>query len=279
MTVLREWVRRQKHRWRIRRCKKELDERDVIAQSHNLDTPLIVSLTSYPPRFPELALTLRCLLRQSIEADRTILWIAEDDVAQLPDEVRALEQEGLEICTCPDYRSYKKLLPLLEALKEPATIVTADDDVYYGPEWLASLLNVRAKTGAKVVGGRGHRIALTQQKTPAGYWDWQHNVGLKNEPSSLIFPTGVGGVLYSPGALSPIAVDWHLAQQLCPTADDIWFYWMHRLQGHSSALTGERLRVLEWVKDPNGGLLSINGKGGNDRQIMAMINHFGWPDP
>jgi hypothetical protein len=43
---------------------------------HNLPGELIVSLTSYPDRFPTLHKTVRSLLSQDMLADRTILWVA-----------------------------------------------------------------------------------------------------------------------------------------------------------------------------------------------------------
>ena len=79
---------------------------------HNLLGELIVSLTSYPRRFPILKFTIRSLLNQTVRPDRVILWLAEDDVTYLPSAVRRLA--GLEVRTCPDLRSFKKLIPALE---------------------------------------------------------------------------------------------------------------------------------------------------------------------
>jgi len=113
--------------WRLRHPRR--------GRAHNLGSELIVSLTSHPPRFPTLHLTLGCLLDQSFRADRVILWIAHDDMALLPAAVRKLERRGLEIRACDDIRSYKKLVPALEAFPH-AFIVTADDDLELAPDWL-----------------------------------------------------------------------------------------------------------------------------------------------
>lgn len=91
---------------------------------HGLDAPLILSLTSYPPRFRTLARSLRCLLNQSVSPDRLILWVAEADHAFLPSNVHKLERQGLEIRTCPDWRSLKKIAPTLMAFPD-AYIATA----------------------------------------------------------------------------------------------------------------------------------------------------------
>src|SRR3954453_22025150 len=79
-------------------------------QQHGLPGKLIVSLTSYLPRFATLALTLRGLLDQSVAADRTILWLTREDRRNLPPDVISLVDYGLEIRECEDWRSYKKLV-------------------------------------------------------------------------------------------------------------------------------------------------------------------------
>src|SRR4051794_35363928 len=69
---------------------------------HKLPLELIVSLTSYPARFSTLGLTLRGLLDQTVAPDRTILWVAEGDYDEIPDNVRELERFGLDIRPCAD---------------------------------------------------------------------------------------------------------------------------------------------------------------------------------
>src|SRR6478736_6608940 len=85
---------------------------------HGLPGELVVSLTSYPIRFRTLHKTIRSLLGQDIRADRVILWLADGDEQYLPDDVRELQQLGLEIRNCADFRSYKKIIPALEAFPE-----------------------------------------------------------------------------------------------------------------------------------------------------------------
>src|SRR5690349_163949 len=90
---------------RLRDCKPERPGRP-----HGLTGELIVSLTSYPPRFNQLKLVLGCLLDQTVRADRIILWIAQEDYPRLPSDVVGLRAPGgLEIRTCEDIGPYKKL--------------------------------------------------------------------------------------------------------------------------------------------------------------------------
>ena len=79
----------------------------VRGARHRLDREVVVSLTSFPPRFSTLHLTLRTLLNQSVSPDRIVLWIAHQDMALLPRKVLALQTQGIEIRPCDDLRSFK----------------------------------------------------------------------------------------------------------------------------------------------------------------------------
>jgi protein O-GlcNAc transferase len=107
--------------------------------NHNLPSKLIVSLTSYPPRFGKLHLTLKCLVNQTVKPDVVVLWIAHQDMNMLPEAVLKYERQGLiSINACNDYKVYKKIIPTLKSFPE-AFIVTPDVDLYYPKWWLDTL--------------------------------------------------------------------------------------------------------------------------------------------
>jgi hypothetical protein len=236
-----------------------------------------VSLTSYPPRFAFLEATLKSLLDQTMAADRTVLWIARIDEALLPAGVKALVSHGLIIRTCDDIRSFKKLLPALCEWPD-ATIVTADDDVYYAPDWLASLVSRAHEAPGAVVGGRVHRSRIGENGTLPPYASWELASSLKavSDPAEILFPTGVGGVLYPPGALSEVVQQRELFESLCPNADDVWFFWMARLAATPHVGIGAASPPLPWDGSQDSALFHANWLGGgNDPQISAMEGHFG----
>jgi len=130
--------RRLKRQISYANCVREMNRRwhSGVAQSpHPLPGQLIVSLTSYPPRFATLDKTIKCLLRQTVKPDAIVLWIASGDRSKLPDAVTRLERDGLTIACCDNLRSYKKIIPALERYPN-AFIVAADDDLYIWPTWL-----------------------------------------------------------------------------------------------------------------------------------------------
>lgn len=263
-----------KHRRRLARAKAEIDARpDTPRHPHGLPGPLVVSLTSYPARFGTLALTLRGILAQSVRPDQVILWLDDGDQAQLPPDVGMLP--GLEVRICPAWRSYKKIVPTLLAHSD-AFIVTADDDVYYPADWLENLVNA-VQAGARIACHRAHRIVLHADGQPASYGQWRHNIDTP-EQSPLIFLTGVSGVIYAPGVFHPDVARDDLFKRLAPRSDDVWLYWMHRLNRVEAQKIGTRARILEWEGSQAQSLRAANLHGtGNDQAIAAMIGHYGWP--
>lgn len=235
--------------------------------------PLVVSLTSYPPRFPTLHLTLRSLLLQRVQPTRVMLWIAFDDAQRLPAAVTALQAEGLEIRLCEDIKSYKKIIPALEA--EPdAMIVTADDDIYYWSDWLRELLEQSQKHPQDVIAHRVHRMALLQNCI-GPYREWQQCIPDQDATASN-FATGIAGVLYPPGCLHAEATNRQKFMQLCPNADDVWLYWMTRRNGRLVRRSATNQHPYPWQGSQDVALWKEN-RTQNDIQIARMMETYGLP--
>ena len=277
---LSERFRQFKKQRRIARAYDELAQRATQGgawqtKSHGLSRRLIVSLTSFPDRFDTLMPTLQCLLFQTVRPDSVQLWIAYDDIASLPGNIVGLEALGLEIRPCADIRSYKKIIPALSEAPD-SLIVTADDDVYYWSTWLEELVEAYRTTGNTVIAHRAHRIRLQSDGTPVSYINWERPVR-QRMAGSLIFPTGVHGVLYDPKVLHPDVTREDLFMSLCPSADDVWLYWMHRRCGSKPHVLATGHRTIEWPESQAVRLQSNNlAGGGNDVAIAAMITKFGF---
>lgn len=256
-------------RWRL--------HRDQQGRPSGLEHPLVLSLTSYPPRFSTLATTLKSLLMQSIRPDHVELWIADKDMAALPASVLALRQRGLSIRTCADTRSYKKIIPALTAHPD-AVIVTADDDAYYWRTWLEQLVTAYDPNRKEVLCHRGHRIVCRSDGLPAPYRTWEFETKDVSASRST-FPTGLGGILYRPGIFLPDVVREDLFQTYCPTGDDIWLFWMASLNGARFRKVGPPRRFILWRGAQDVALYNHNvvGEDGNDVQIAAMVKAYGFP--
>jgi hypothetical protein len=266
-------IRKLRSYWLRFYARRRMGRRRKPAPPHGLDRPLIVSLTSWPKRFPTLHLTLACLFDQSVRADRIILWIAHHDLEVLPPEVLALRDVGLEIETCDDLGPFKKLIPSLEAFPE-AYIVTSDDDLYYPRNWLETLVSEADPT--TIICHRAHRPTRDIRGGFAPYVFWERNVQdtRARQPSVDIMPTSGAGVLYPPGSLHDIVTDRRFLS-ICASGDDLWYWWASRMAGTMSRKVGPRMWGVAWPDSQDVSLWSDNEAGGNDRMIAALESEFG----
>lgn len=244
---------------------------------HGLDARVVITLTSYPPRFNHLGKTLRSLLDQNVKADAVELWIAKSDVDALPADVLALKNAGLSVHPCRDIRSYKKLIPALES--DPlAFYITADDDVYYPQDWLSALVSAARENPGAIIGTRTHMARRLSGGTLAPYADWELATDrlVADGAGEELFPTGVGGILYPPGSLDPKVLDEAAFMELCPRGDDIWFFWMARMAGTRHRRADGWFDIIDWPDSQRVALYNDNLLAdGNDAQIRAMEECFG----
>ncbi|MCD9622590.1 hypothetical protein [Rhabdothermincola salaria] len=194
--------------------------------------------------------------------------------SDLPESLTRLTGYGVDLVFVDgDQRSYKKLIPTVERF--PTSLVaTADDDVLYPRHWLRQLLEVHSRCPGTVVAHRALAMECSDGVV-APYATWKE--ARSDTTPALTFPVGVGGVLYPPGALAPMALDHALAERFCPTADDVWFKVSAVLNG-TGAVRVPRPNVL--YLPPNGAdqssaLKHDNVTGGsNDAQIHRVLEHF-----
>jgi hypothetical protein len=234
---------------------------------------VIVSLTSYQLRFPTLVWTLKSLLLQSGKPSRLILWVGEGDRAMVPDQIERLVKYGLEIRATKDIGPYTKIIPALAAFPE-ATIVTADDDIYYPHFWLKALVETWSGNTNEIVFHRGHIIRVDQSGIPMPYNSWYPSVKII-PPFAPVFPTGVAGVLYPPRSLHPEVTNAAAFLKLCPKADDVWLYWMGRLNNVTYRKTPRSFRLVNWVNSQSKSLSAENVlNNGNDMQIGSLLEEY-----
>ena len=239
--------------------------------NHNLEKELIISLTSYPPRFNTLPLVLDSIQNQSIKADKIELWIEENDKHLLNKNIFKFKNINVRFCENNLY-SYKKIIP---AYRENSDryIITFDDDIIYPKNSLECLIKKSKEFPNDVVSNRVHRIKL-KNHLPDRYNDWFHNF---QKTDDFIFLTGAGGVLYSPNCFHKDFLNAELFNNLCPTNDDIWLNWMIKLNKVNIRFS-EIKTNFELIKIIKTGLYKINvKKENNDIQINAMINKYGFP--
>jgi hypothetical protein len=238
---------------------------------------VVVSLTTFPARIDSLWKTLESLYGQSVAPGKIILNLSADEFPhkEMPSSLNKYLALGLEVDFSEgNMRSYKKLIPAV--LAHPArTIVTADDDVVYPRRWLEKLVAAHRSAPSAIIGHRGTEIIFSGN-APAPYVDWP--AARKQTPAERTFLTGMGGILYPPGSMPEMVTDVALAQELCPTADDIWFKAMSLLAKTTviRILTERGDKFVTVREAQKSALRSVNvTQSANDKQFARVMDHFG----
>jgi len=234
---------------------------------------LVVSLTTYARRLDQVYLAVESLMQQTRKAGRIVLWLGEDlKSVRLPAALASQQARGLEVRYTRDLGPHTKLLPALDAFPE-AVIVTADDDRLYDVNMLDRLVRAHELWPKAVIANQAVRLVS------AGEWSRVLETG-SGQPSRLLLPLGVNGVLYPPGALDGEVRNEEAFRRLCPTADDIWFKAMGLKAGTECVRvatvspTGDDSLENESVQDT--ALKTHNVAGSrNAEQYLAVMARYG----
>jgi len=240
--------------------------------------PIVVSLTSYPARFPTLPLTLRSLLRQNRKPDRLIVWLGSDVAeSDITPAMRDLEQYGVEYRIDPDhnYRSHKKYYYAMKAFPE-AIVVTADDDLFYPKNWLKTLLKGYEKHPDCVICRRTHLIRRDENGIRP-YNLWVDQCRSVKKPSFALVGTSGSGKLYPPHSLDERALDPDAFMKLCSNADDLWVKCMEVLAGKKAFFVRNWKVDLRSPRASQGETLETGnvGRGENDLFLKQTMDAYG----
>lgn len=238
---------------------------------------LIVSLTSFPARIKTVNYTIESILLQKKKANLVVLWLATEQFPNkekdLPKHLLRLTQFGLIIKWCNDIRSYKKLVPALEEYPNDI-IVTADDDIWYPPEWLNRLYSSYLKDPTLIHVHRALQVTATDGKINK-YIDWGTQIYAPQEPSYCWHITGCGGVLYPPHCLYKDVCKSKEFQSMAADLDDIWFWAMAILQHTRIKIVEQNIFDFEGVFIVNNqSLWSNNVYDKNDTALEKLMEVY-----
>lgn len=250
-----------------------------ISHGNRGEEQVIVSLTTFGERINQVYLPIESIMQGSMKPDKIILWLAKDEFEgkPLPITLQKQQNRGLEIAYCHDLKQYNKLIHTLEKYPN-SSIITIDDDALYEYDLLERLYTNHLLHKNTICACRMHRIRTDKYNNPLPYLQW--NLCIDDDAvSPLNFPTGVGGVLYPPHCFSKEIFNSKVFMNICPKADDIWFYAMARIANVSS----------RWVKNdkPQGYYLPLpltkdalslyntsTIDNGNDIQFQKVIKQY-----
>ncbi len=211
-------IKHEKLRMQVKRM-----EWQTATASSKRNPEIIISLTSYPKRFPDLELCLKSLANQKMKADRIILWLGNDasekDAEDLEKKYKPFDIE-IRRDAENNYYSHKKYYYAIENYSH-CIIVLADDDMIYPPDWLESLYKSYVKHPDCISARRVHRITWDESGNPMPYIRWKGEDRARVPAHDLVAITGAG-TLIPPNCLCGEILNHAIFMKKARTADDLW---------------------------------------------------------
>jgi len=260
-------------RYSVKRKYKQLNN-----TSH--DHHIVVSLTSFPPRFDTLHYTLKSIFNQTMMPDVILLVLSKDEIkdeSELPESVLELKKYGLEIFFADDNLKPHNKYFYASKLYPHSILITVDDDCMYDKNLVQSLYNSFLRYPSAVSARRVHKITLNNNGDVLPYDKWRYEYRKEVKPSYDLLATGVGGVLYPPGILAPETFDDRKIKELCLNADDIWLKFMEIKNNVPVVwVKNKTIHPLIVTKAQKKALSADNyGKNQNDVYIDRLQKYYG----
>ena len=238
------------------------------------DAPVVVSLTSYGARLDRCGYTIEAIARSQVLPQRFILWVSDEGfaLADYPHLAR-LKDRGLEIIRCPDYGPYKKSYPYASQFAaDGLPMITADDDVFYPADWLATLVTEQARTPEVLVGLRGHRLVLEGEGF-APYLQWEQPTD--DRPDFRVLLTGVGGIAYPVRLLHGLREAGEAFLTQAPRVDDLWVHHVALRNGIASRWVPNAMTAMGVPGSQRTALHHENSTGGRNDAVLASLYDAG----
>lgn len=263
--------------------KKNKLRRAASRAQHKLsgERPVVVSLTSYPPRIGTIHHTLRSIFGQTRLPDKVVLYLAKSDFpnreADLPQTLTSLLWRDFEIrWVDDDLMPHKKYFWAFRDFSD-ALVVTIDDDLIYREAMIGELVAAHRAHPDSIVASRTHLIMFNEDGTLRPYDQWIYEAphfhpGLAGVPSMRLLATTGAGTLFDPALIPAAAFDADVIRRCCLAADDIWLKVVEVSAG-VPVVAATTDQLLEYVPDTQEvALCHVNTEaGGNDVILAALL--------
>jgi hypothetical protein len=164
---------------------------------------------------------------------------------------------------------YRKLLPILASCEDNDLIIPADDDIYYGRQWLEKLLLKHHTHPEIAVAARARKIERNVFGFIKGYIYWPL-IQVEGKCDSDMLVTFGGGVVLKRSFFSPNLLESLKFIELAPTADDIWFSALLKESGTSVYVLPSAAAELFFIEHPLGLFSNFNVKAHKHAALYAL---------
>lgn len=238
---------------------------------------VVVSLTSYPKRFPQIDLCLKSLCLQTVKPNRIILWLGSDSRKSDVDIIKKrFSKYGIEVRwdNKKNLFSHKKYYYVMQEFPDDI-VVTADDDLIYPRDWLEGLLASYKHNPDCISARRVHRITWRKDGNPEQYSKWESEARI-DEPSHNLIATTGAGVLFPPRCFNEECYNSEIFMSKAKTADDIWLKVMAKLSDRKIVWVRNEMPMpttIDLKQEEKLEMINCEG-GGNDKIFGQLCKYY-----
>lgn len=222
-----------------------------------------VNLTTTFDRLDLCRAALTSLLLQSRLPDQINLWVSDgpylrdkgirdkNEIASVFDYVPRNDLNLIKVNWVENTGPYRKLIPALRAAAPEDTIVTADDDIFYGKNWLERLLDAQLEYGNAVIAARVRKkkVNFIGKETSYIFWDIVKEKQIVEEDYVVTFG---GGAVLNKSMFREADIFDDAYMSVAPTADDLWYSKLLQLNGCKVIVIPELLKDLNFILHDDG---------------------------
>lgn len=244
---------------------------------------IIISLTTTSSRLNLCRAALYSLVTQSLKPHKIVLNLSshpylKDEGIQDTDIFSYLTQgiddklkKIINIRWVENTGPFRKLIPTLQTANFDDVIVTADDDIIYGQNWLSSLIQDFDPKNMLIHASRVRKIQHNKfgYETGYNYWPVVQKSTILNKDWIITF--GGGAVLYRGWFTNELINDKNYLD-IAPTADDLWYSKICKLSGLQARIIPTALESLIFIKHSSG-LENINLPQSKSNKLISKAKH------
>lgn len=240
---------------------------------------IIVSFTSYPQRIKTIYQVIESLRKQTIQADKIILWLSIEEFPNkeldLPENLISIDTDGqFEIRWVADnLKSHKKYYYALQEFQKDV-VITVDDDTYYESTMIELLMKSYEIHPFAISARNVHRIYSYKNRI-APYCTWNYCADERENIESLdLCAIGVGAILYPPNCSNS---DWFNKNQILSLAenqDDLWLKFQQIQSGIPVVYVKSKYNDCTIKGSQKISLMSSNIKKDNDICIQKLCQYY-----
>lgn len=156
----------------------------------------------------------------------------------------------------PNTGPYRKLIPILREAGPEDVIVTADDDIFYGRDWLSWMLGAYHENGGKPVAARvrSKKVNFLGKETSYLHWKIIHDPIVVRENYVVTFG---GGAVLTRAMFREVDIADDSFLKVASTADDLWYSKLLQLNNNEVVVVPVILEQLNFICH-NDGLINHN---------------------